>query len=149
MSQVFENEEALARQSIAFRCFIEDREYVHIRSEQYDSSIFPKVDYLIEVNGKRVAIEVKGVRKVESIEDKHQPIVGIRKLVALQKYVNEHSFDFAYIIWAYDDGLKYAELRELEGSVKWSGRAPRQGAVNDSELMFHTFKNCLTNKSYL
>lgn len=149
MSKVFQDDEALMRQSIAFRCFMEGKSYVHIPHEQFDSSILPRIDFLIEVNNKRVAIEVKGVKKVDSIEDKHQPIVGLRKLVDLQKYVNEYGFDYAYIVWAYEDGIKYAEIREVTGTVVWGGRKPREGSVNDAELVIKLYELPIKTKSYL
>ena len=41
------------------------------------------------------------------------------------------------MIWACDDGIIYGQPSELDGYVKWGGRKPRDGAVNDQELMIY------------
>ena len=56
--------------------------------------------------------------------------VAVRKLVKLSdKRLNP------IMIWACEDGLVYSRVTELQGSIRWGGRAPRDGAVNDEELM--------------
>ncbi len=65
--------------------------------------------------------------------------VALRKLVKLSdKRLNP------IMIWACDDGLIYSPVRILKGEVMWGGRPPREGAVNDQELMAY-FK---FNKSF-
>ena len=39
------------------------------------------------------------------------------------------------MIWACDDGIIYAKVKDIYGDIKWGGRKPRKGAVNDEELM--------------
>ncbi len=56
--------------------------------------------------------------------------VAIRKLVKLSdKRLNP------IMIWACEDGLIYSTVDKLKGEIRWGGRPPRDGAVNDSELM--------------
>ena len=56
--------------------------------------------------------------------------IAIRKLVKLcDKRLNP------VMIWACDDGIIYAKVKDIYGDIRWGGRKPRQGAVNDEELM--------------
>ena len=56
--------------------------------------------------------------------------VAIRKLVKLSdKRLNP------IMIWACDDGIVYSSVDKLQGEIRWGGRPPREGAVNDAELM--------------
>ncbi len=56
--------------------------------------------------------------------------VAIRKLVKLSdKRLNP------IMIWACEDGLIYSPVDKLNGDIRWGGRPPREGAVNDAELM--------------
>tara|TARA_R110002020_G_scaffold370973_3_gene582613 strand:+ start:1876 stop:2289 length:414 start_codon:yes stop_codon:yes gene_type:complete len=65
--------------------------------------------------------------------------VAARKLVKLSdKRLNP------IMIWACNDGLIYSPVRILKGEIMWGGRPPREGAVNDQELMAY-FK---FNKSF-
>ena len=56
--------------------------------------------------------------------------VAVRKLVKLSdKRLNP------IMIWACEDGLIYSPVDKLNGDIRWGGRPPREGAVNDAELM--------------
>ena len=56
--------------------------------------------------------------------------VAARKLVKLSdKRLNP------IMIWACDDGIVYSSVDKLQGEIRWGGRPPREGAVNDAELM--------------
>ena len=41
------------------------------------------------------------------------------------------------IIWAGEDGIVYARVKEIQGEVRWGGRKPRPGSANDEELMVY------------
>jgi len=67
------------------------------------------------------------------IRDSCYPLpVACRKIVKLcDKRLNP------VIIWACDDGIVYGQASKIEGNIKWGGRKPREGAVNDQELMIY------------
>lgn len=106
------------------------------------------IDYLINTNVGRFAVEFKGVNKVKSVSDDHIPIVSVAKLLKLQEYVNLGKSDNAVIVWCYEDGIKYCSIKALRGYVRWGGRPPREGAVNDQELIFVSFKDSLQIKKF-
>jgi hypothetical protein len=41
------------------------------------------------------------------------------------------------VIWACEDGIIYGKAQDLVGTVRFGGRAIREGAVNDEELMVY------------
>lgn len=135
MAKRFESQEDLDREKKAIDLFVGGAE-----------GFFPKkmppfeVDFAIasrkEGNRNVAYVEIKGVKKVESVYDKHNPVVSVKKLASLQKYVNERKCP-TYVVWAYSDGIKYANLMDLKGVILWSGQLiKREGSANDHELMF-------------
>lgn len=100
-----------------------------------------EIDFLVwdtlNPNKPICAVEVKGVKKVPSVDSEHVPIVAIKKLSELQRYVNEKKIDNVFVVWAYSDGIKYSNIKDLKGDIYWGGQhTPRVGSVNDHELMF-------------
>ena len=77
-------------------------------------------------------IEVKG--RHELMSEAYPLPVAIRKLNKLQGEHNPRVHP-SVIIWACDDGIIYGSIRELKGTIKYGGRKPREGAVNDMEFM--------------
>ena len=75
-------------------------------------------------DGKLIAYaEVKG--RYRTIANCYPLPVAARKVVKLcDKRLNP------VMIWACDDGIVYGQPSQIEGSVKWGGRKPREGAVN-------------------
>jgi hypothetical protein len=145
MAKRFERAEDILREEKAMRLFIAGRE------DLVPTKLGPhEIDFAISKNGQRVAyLEVKGVKKVKSVYDAHTPIVAIKKLTRLQKYVNENKCPNVYIAWAYSDGIKYAKVTELKGTISWGGQfKPRAGSVNDHELMFIDNGTNFTIKTY-
>jgi hypothetical protein len=41
------------------------------------------------------------------------------------------------IIWDCLDGIIYGKVSELEGKVRYGGRTPREGSIDDEELMVY------------
>ena len=90
------------------------------------------VDYRVyDESNKLIAyVEVKG--RYKTIADAYPLPVAARKVVKLcDKRLNP------VIIWACDDGIIYGKPTHLHGEVRWGGRKPREGAVNDQELMVY------------
>ena len=73
--------------------------------------------------------EVKG-KKRGSVDTAEVLILSVNKASKLQsKRLNP------IIIWALDDGIIFAKLNRLIGTVMYGGREPREGAYNDNELI--------------
>jgi len=90
------------------------------------------IDYKVfDAEKKLIAYaEVKG--RLKTIATAYPLPVAVRKLKKLaDKRLNP------VMIWACDDGIVYGQPSQIEGSVKWGGRKPREGAVNDQELMIY------------
>ena len=72
--------------------------------------------------------EVKGRLRV--LSQAYPLPIAISKLVKLcDKRLNP------VMIWACDDGIIYAKVKDIYGDIRWGGRKPRAGAVNDEEVM--------------
>jgi len=70
--------------------------------------------------------------RLRSLSSAYPLPIAARKVVKLcDKRLNP------VIIWACDDGIIYGKPTEIKGSVRWGGRKPREGAVNDEELMIY------------
>lgn len=88
------------------------------------------VDYrLLDADGKIVGYaEVKG--RIRTMRDAFPLPISIRKIAKLIEKYNK-----PVVIWACEDGIYYADIRELRGTIVFGGMAPRPNAVNDEELM--------------
>lgn len=90
------------------------------------------VDYRVyDDSNKLIAyVEVKG--RYRTIANAYPLPVAARKVVKLcDKRLNP------VMVWACDDGIIYGKPTHLHGEVRWGGRKPREGAVNDQELMVY------------
>jgi|TARA_R100000458_G_scaffold58236_1_gene65865 hypothetical protein len=100
-----------------------------------DRGEFASVDY--DLRNKRGyivgSLEVKGCPD-RNIDDALTCQVAIRKLVDLQKYQKKTKKPVA-ICWAFEDGIVYERIENLEGTFRLGGRNPRQESYNDIEIM--------------
>lgn len=145
MSKTFETQHDVDRESKAIQLLFSDCEIL----KQEPHSV---VDYLIVKDGKKYAVEVKGVKKVDSVHDEHQAVVGLRKLVDLQSWTRKVGIPMSrtIIVWAYSDGVKYTNITNLKGYVYYGGRKPRDGSTNDMELMFRSsYRTNFKTKKYV
>lgn len=121
---IFETEEDLLREQKAIRAFVSmfSGSYQKLSMEDVDFKVFDE-------QGKLIAYaEVKG--RLRSMRDAYPLPLAIRKLMKLSdKRLNP------VIIWCCDDGIIYGKVHNLTGQVKFGGRAPREGAHNDGEMM--------------
>ena len=140
MSRTFETEKDRAYQRKAVELLISGKPDLEIK----DQGSHANIDYII---GDVAAVEIKGVRKVKSVFDDHSPVVGLRKLVDLQAFAKQHGLS-AYLVWAYEDGIKYTTLNNLKGKIYYGGRPPRNGSTNDLELMFKNTYTKFKIKTY-
>lgn len=145
MAKRFERPEDIAREIKAVDLFLRGNQ--GLESKKLSPH---EIDFEIQRDGKPVAfIEIKGVKKVKSVYDEHTPVVAIKKLTSLQKYINERKCYNVYIAWAYSDGIKYAKVTDLKGIIRWGGQfKPRAGSVNDKELMFENTDTNFTIKTF-
>lgn len=120
----FETDKDLKREFKAILTFTETYALSFVKLGMND------VDYMICGSNKEVVgyAEVKGRNR--KIENAFPLPIACRKLLKLSdKKINP------VIIWSCYDGIVYGKLHELEGNIRFGGRKPREGAVNDLELM--------------
>jgi len=120
----FESKKDLDREVRAIDTFVNsfDGSYEKLGDNDIDFKVYDKNKNLISY------VEVKG--RLRSIENAFPLPVAARKLVKLaDKRINP------VIIWACDEGIIYAKLKDLEGKIRFGGRAVRAGSSNDLEVM--------------
>ena len=77
-------------------------------------------------------VEVKG--RLRSVKDAYPLPIAAKKVTKLcDKRLNPT------IVWACEDGILYAKVKELRGEVRWGGRKPREYSPfnNDAEFMMY------------
>lgn len=125
----FETEEDLLNEEQAIVWFCEEYNLNFKKLEEND------VDFVLMKNEKIVAYaEVKGRNK--NIIEAYPLPIAVRKLV---KLVDKHITPL--VIWNCLDGFIYGKVNKLVGEIKKGGRQPRNGSVNDVELMAY-FNKC-------
>ena len=125
----FESQKDLLNEEQAIVWFCEKYNLNFKKLEEND------VDFVLMKNEKIVAYaEVKGRNK--TLSEAYPLPIAVRKLVKLvDKKINP------LLIWNCLDGFIYGKVNKLVGEIKKSGREPRNGAVNDVELMAY-YKKC-------
>lgn len=121
---IFERQEDLEREKKAISLFVNTFGGSFKKLDPLD------VDYKIfDKDGNLIAYaEVKG--RIRTLRDAYPLPVAIRKLVKL----NDKRIT-GVVIWACDDGIIYGRIDKIYGDIRWGGREPRPGSVNDAELM--------------
>lgn len=123
---IFETEEDLRREHKAITTFVNVFGGSFKKLDPFD------IDYKVfDKDGKLIAyVEVKG--RIRSIRDAYPLPISARKLVKLMdKRLTP------VVIWSCDDGIIYGQVNRLQGSIRWGGMKPREGAANDEELMVY------------
>jgi hypothetical protein len=126
---IFEKPEDLEREKNAIEKFVNVFKGSYKKLDPYD------IDFKIfNEDKKHIAfVEVKGRNK--DMSNAYPLPISLEKVAKLmaKKMVS-------VVIWACNDGIIYAQVKDLIGEVKWGGRPPREGAVNDEELMIYYAK---------
>jgi len=123
---IFETEEDLKRERRAIEVFVNTfgGSFKKLDPMDVDYRIFDKDNNLIAY------AEVKG--RIRLMNNAYPLPVAARKLVKLvDKRITP------VMIWACEDGIIYGKADKLIGTLKWGGKKPREGAVNDLELMVY------------
>lgn len=122
----FETETDLAREKKAVELFVSifGGSYKKLDPHDIDYKIFDKDKNLIAY------AEVKG--RIRTMKMAYPLPLSAKKLV---KLIDKRLAPV--LIWACDDGIIYGKANKLHGEIKWGGRPPRDGAVNDNELMVY------------
>jgi len=122
----FESEVDLSREQKAIKTFVNTFQgsFKKLDPNDIDFRVFDK-------NGDMIAYaEVKG--RLKKYKDAFPLPVAARKLVKLaDKRLNP------VMIWACDDGIVYAKVNQISGTIRWGGRLPRKASYNDQELMIY------------
>ena len=121
---IFEVEEDLKREKFAIEKFVSLFNGSYEKLGQFD------IDYKVFNESKELIayVEVKG--RIKTIANAYPLPIALRKLVKLSdKRLNP------VVIWACEDGIVYAQINNLIGQVKFSGRQARAKSTNDMELM--------------
>ena len=123
---IFETEEDLKREKRAIELFVGifNGSFKKLDPLDIDYKIFDEMGELIAY------AEVKG--RIRTISSAYPLPIAARKLVKLMdKRLNP------VIIWACEDGIIYAKLNEVVGTIKFGGISPREKSTNDQELMVY------------
>jgi len=123
---IFEREEDLLREKKAIETFVKTFGGSYQKLDPFD------IDYKIFDENKKVIgyAEVKG--RIRTMRDAYPLPISAHKVIKLiDKRLNP------VIIWACEDGIIYGRPERLTGQIKQGGRPPREGAVNDVELMVY------------
>lgn len=122
----FETEEDVRRERKAVELFVKifEGSFKKLDPHDVDYKIFNKDNDLIAY------AEIKG--RIRTMHDAYPLPIAARKIIKLadKRLV-------PVIIWACEDGIIYGKLNNLIGEIKWGGRPPREGSVNDAELMVY------------
>jgi hypothetical protein len=122
----FETEQDLIREKKAIELFVGTfgGSYKKLDPHDIDYKIFDKEGSLIAY------AEVKG--RIRTMHNAYPLPVAARKLVKLaDKRLTP------VMIWSCEDGIIYGKVNKLRGDIAWGGRIPRNGSVNDLELMVY------------
>jgi hypothetical protein len=120
----FETESDLQREKKAIELFTKTFNLRYVKLN------YPDIDYkILDSDGEVIGYaEVKG--RIRSIRDAFPLPIALRKLV---KLMDKHMKPI--VIWACEDGILYADIRKIYGTVRFGGRPNRVDAVNDEEMM--------------
>ncbi len=126
----FESSKDLEREKKAIETF------VRIFSGSYKKLDPNDIDYRVyNSKGEHISyVEVKG--RIRNYSDAYPLPVAAKKLVKLaDKRLHP------VILWACNDGIVYAKVKDLNGKILWSGRKPRENSYHDQELMVYFDKS--------
>ena len=122
----FETEIDLIREKKAIELFVSifGGSFKKLDPHDIDYKVFDKDKNLIAY------AEVKG--RIRTMRTAYPLPISAKKLV---KLIDKRLAPV--LIWACEDGIIYGKANKLQGDIKWGGRPPRDGSVNDAEMMVY------------
>ena len=122
----FETETDLIREKKAIELFVSifGGSFKKLDPHDIDYKVFDKDKNLIAY------AEVKG--RIRTMRTAYPLPISAKKLV---KLIDKRLAPV--LIWACEDGIIYGKANKLQGDIKWGGRPPRDGSVNDAEMMVY------------
>lgn len=123
---IFETEQDRIREKKAIETFVSifDGSFKKLDQLDVDFKVFDKENNLIAY------AEVKGRNR--TMRDAYPLPLSAEKLVKLlAKRITP------VVVWACEDGIIYAKVDKLTGTIKPGGRKPREGAFSDKEMMVY------------
>ena len=122
----FETDIDLIREKKAIELFVSifGGSFKKLDPHDIDYKVFDKDKNLIAY------AEVKG--RIRTMRSAYPLPISAKKLV---KLIDKRLAPV--LIWACEDGIIYGKANKLYGEIKWGGRTPRDGAVNDAEMMVY------------
>ena len=126
MVALFEKEEDRDRELKAIKKFVGRFKGSYEKLDPFD------IDYRVydKDNNLIAYVEVKG--RLREMADAYPLPISATKVTKLcAKRLNP------VIIWACEDGIIYAKVRDIIGEVRWGGRSPRKDSYSDEELMLY------------
>jgi len=123
---IFETEQDLIREKKAIELFVSIFGGSYKKLDPFD------IDYKIfDKDGNLIAYaEVKG--RIRTMRSAYPLPISARKLV---KLVDKRLAPV--IIWSCEDGIIYGKANNLSGEIRWGGRSPREGTIDDAELIIY------------
>ncbi len=122
----FETDVDLIREKKAIELFVSifGGSFKKLDPHDIDYKVFDKDKNLIAY------AEVKG--RIRTMHNAYPLPLSAKKLV---KLIDKRLAPV--LIWACEDGIIYGKADKLQGEIKWGGRPPRDGSVNDDEMMVY------------
>ena len=122
----FETDVDLIREKKAIELFVSifGGSFKKLDPHDIDYKVFDKDKNLIAY------AEVKG--RIRTMHNAYPLPLSAKKLV---KLIDKRLAPV--LIWACEDGIIYGKANKLQGEIKWGGRPPRDGSVNDDEIMVY------------
>ena len=122
----FETEQDLIREKKAIELFVNTLGGSYKKLDPFD------IDYKIfDKKGNLIAYaEVKG--RIRTMRAAYPLPISARKIV---KLIDKRLAPV--IIWSCEDGIIYGKANKLRGEIKWGGRSPREGSIDDAELIIY------------
>lgn len=108
--------------AIELLCSIYEVDYIKLPSADVDFQLINKRGMVIAY------VEVKGRNR--TIERAFDLPIAVRKIIKLTNYAIK-----PIVVWACFDGIIYADINKLVGTIRLGGRPKREGAYNDCEIM--------------
>ena len=109
--------------------------FIRIFGGSYQRLSPQDIDYRVYDSNKNLIGYVEVVIRNRTIREAYPLYIQAQRLVKLtDKRLNP------VIIWACEDGIIYAKVKQLYGEIKWGGLPPQPESNNNNELVCYYIK---------